>query len=84
MGAQSCRVCGKPVIRLKRRGRIADYCSIRCRRHLEKRRRAWDKRAALCTDYYAANRDMAGRSPEQRAYWQRLLDAARAELGARP
>jgi hypothetical protein len=87
MFSQSCQVCGKPVIRLKRRGRIADYCSIRCRRRLERRRRRWDKRASLCADpggYYADNRDMAGRTPEQRAYWQQLLDAARAALGPRP
>jgi hypothetical protein len=50
-------------------------------------RRQWDKRASLCADpggYHAANRDMAGRTPEQRAYWQRQLDEARAALGARP
>jgi hypothetical protein len=84
MASQSCRVCGQPIIRRTRRGRIADYCSIRCRRLLAKRRYAWDKRAKLCREYYAANRDMPDRTPEQRAYWQAELDAARAALGARP
>jgi hypothetical protein len=84
MAAQSCRVCGNPIVRRFRRGRIADYCSIRCRRCLEKRRRAWDKRARLCADYYAANWAFPGRTAEQRAYWQAELDAARAALGPRP
>jgi hypothetical protein len=86
MAAQSCRVCGNPIIRRLRRGRIADYCSIRCRRRLEKRRLRWDKHVAMCGEggYYAVNRDMPDRTPEQRAYWQQQLDEARAALGVRP
>ena len=41
-------------------------------------RRQWDKRASLCADpggYYAANRDMAGRTPEQRETRARQLRA---------
>ncbi|WP_256445694.1 hypothetical protein [Skermanella sp. TT6] len=34
--------------------------------------------------YYVSNRDMEGRTPEQRAFWQQQLDAARAALGKRP
>jgi hypothetical protein len=80
---QSCRVCGRLILRLKRSGRVADYCSVRCRRRLEKWRKSWDTRASLCADpggYYAGNRDMPDRSPEQRAYWQQQLEQARAEL----
>jgi hypothetical protein len=82
----TCRCCGKPVQRTERRGRPANYCSVQCRRRLEKRRAQWDKRAAMCLEngFFAQNRDMVGRTAEQRAFWQRQLDAARAELGPRP
>jgi len=83
----TCRCCGKPVARTERRGRPADYCSIRCRRRLEKRRAKWDQRATTVADpggFYAVNRDMAGRTPEQRQFWQGELERARVELGPRP
>lgn len=83
----TCRCCGSPVVRLERRGRPADYCSISCRRRLEKKRALWDQLAAQCADpggHYAANRDEPGRTPAQRAFWQQQLDAARAALGPRP
>jgi hypothetical protein len=83
----ACVCCGKPVVRLERRGRPANYCSVRCRRRLEKMRGRWDKRAAACADpsgFYALNRDMEFRTEEQRQYWQAELDRARADLGPRP
>lgn len=81
-----CVCCGKPVLRTERRGRPADYCSIRCRRRLEKMRASWDRRAAMCAPdgFYSLNRDMEFRTDEQRQFWQSELDRARQELGPRP
>ena len=82
----ACVCCGKPVLRTERRGRPANYCSVRCRRRLEKVRALWDKRAEACAEdgFLAINRDMEGRTAEQRAFWQSELDRARAALGPRP
>ncbi|MGF7213734.1 hypothetical protein GGE65_008384 [Skermanella aerolata] len=73
-------------MRTERRGRPADFCSISCRRRLEKRRAAWDKRAAMCAEdgFFALNRDLPFRTDEQRAFWQQQLDETRATLGPRP
>jgi hypothetical protein len=83
---KTCLFCRKPLVRSLRPGRPADYCSARCSKRMERRRALWDRRAAACAEdgFLAINRDMEGRTPEQRAFWQSELDRARAELGPRP
>ena len=85
----ACIVCGRPVKPVIGRGRQPLYCGPRCRRRQEKARASWDMRAAMVAElgYYAQNRDLLGRTPEQQAYWQAELDRAVAEfaaLGPRP
>jgi hypothetical protein len=86
MPIRACHCCEKPIVRLESRGRPADYCSIRCRRRLERRRAQWDRRAAACAEdgFLAINRDDPDRTEAQRQHWQQLLDDARATLGPRP
>ena len=84
-----CLVCGATFTRPTSRGRTPDYCSLRCRRELEQRRKLWDRLQKDCSDdgYYVWNRDMDGRDALQRRNWQRQLDRARrefAKMGPRP
>ena len=44
-----CAQCGT-VFELRRRGRPREYCSLRCRRVMELRRRVWDARFAELED----------------------------------
>jgi hypothetical protein len=83
---KTCICCGKPLVRTVRPGRPADYCSARCSKRMERRRAQWDRRAAACAEdgFLALNRDMEGRTPEQRRFWQAELERARKELGPRP
>ena len=78
----TCAVCGATFNGRPNR----QYCSTVCRRELERRRRAWDKRAAAVAPggIYDLNTNMPGRTERQRAHWQSKWDEARASLSDRP
>jgi hypothetical protein len=73
----TCQLCGRTFTRPRPRGRRPVYCRLLCRNRIGRRRRDWD----AMNRFYKLNRDMEGRTPLQRATWQREWDKARDELG---
>jgi len=76
MEVLTCKRCGE----LFPGRRSRSYCSPRCRRIIERRRRAWDIRAQFvrrCEE----TASMPDKTPLQRETWRRHAEQARAKLG---
>ena len=80
MGQLTCRWCKSSFDGSRTRGRRPAYCSIGCRRAIERRRAYWD----IGYRYYSGNRDVEDRSDLQRQAWQHDLNEWLATFGPRP
>jgi hypothetical protein len=68
----TCPVCSEPLEARPGRGRRATYCSARCRRILELRRRTWDAELARLERECLRHDEFATKTT--RAAWTQLRD----------
>jgi len=79
MKAGYCATCGVPFVGGNRRV----YCSLRCKRRLEGKRRAWGHLNKVVKHLrFAANREDL--SAARREEYQARADALAAKIGGRP
>lgn len=82
---KTCSNCGRTFDGRPNR----EYCSDRCRRRLETRRREWDVRARSVVPggIFDRNVNFPGRTERQKEHWRKLWERAKddlAALGERP
>lgn len=80
-----CKHCGDLIYgRAPPKGQPVLYCSVECRRGIERARPRWDKNSAACSDdgYMAQRSRNEALTDRQRAYADQWLQDRRTELGA--